>query len=241
MFNEAASAARCVRGVDQVLSTLTVRSALVAVDDGSTDRTPEILAGLAAECPRLTVVRHRKNRGYGRAILTGAEEARRRGLAYALFMDCDLTNDPKYIPAFVERMRDGADLVKGSRYVHGGGMVGVPPHRVAISVVGNRLAARLLGVPVTDCTNGFRAVRLDLLARMRLHEPGFPVIMEELYQARWLGAAFAEVPYVLTSRSAEQGGSRFRYRPAVFARHLRYPLRACFGVAPSLGAPGADR
>lgn len=230
MYNEQASAERCVRRVGEVLEALPVRSTLITVDDGSKDRTLEILHRLAGECPRLTVLHHVRNLGYGRAILTGASGARRLGLTYVLFMDSDLTNDPKYISAFVEQMRRGVDLIKGSRYVPGGAMVGVPLRRVVVSVVGNRLAGGLLGVPVADCTNGFRAVRLDLLARMELQERGFAVIMEELYLAKCLGATFAEVPYVLSSRTASQGGSRFRYRPAIFARYLKYPLKAFLGI-----------
>lgn len=232
MHNEEANVARCVRAVQGALAALTSRTELIAVDDGSTDRTGPILAELLREFPSLVVATHPRNWGYGAAVQTGIKRAAAAGLDYALFMDSDLTNDPKYIPAFVEQMRRGVDLIKGSRYVPGGGMVGVPRHRVVVSVVGNRLAAWLLGVPVADCTNGFRAVRLDLLARMELHERGFAVIMEELYLATCLGATFAEVPHILTSRKAAQGASRFQYRPAVFARYLKYPLKAFLGIRP---------
>jgi len=232
MYDEEPNAERCVRAVLQTLAALPHQSGLIVVDDGSADRTGEILDRLRADFPSLLVERHPGNRGYGQALLTGIARARAEGFVYALFMDSDLTNDPKYIPSFVERMLEGVDVIKGSRYVAGGGMVGVPAHRVVVSVVGNKLAGWLLGVPVADCTNGFRAVKLDLLARMRLTEPGFSVIMQELYCARFQGASFCEVPHTLTSRRAEQRPSSFRYRPSVFAQYLKYPVRAFFGIRP---------
>jgi dolichol-phosphate mannosyltransferase len=232
MYNEAPNTERCVRAVLQTLVSLPHRSGLIVVDDGSTDRTGETLDGLRRECPGLLVERHAHNRGYGQALLTGIARARAEGFVYALFMDSDLTNDPKYIPSFVDRMLEGVDVIKGSRYVVGGGMTGVPWHRVAVSVVGNKIAGWLLGVPVADCTNGFRAVKLDLLAKMRLTEPGFSVIMQELYFARFLGASFCEVPHTLTSRTAELRASSFRYRPGVFAQYLKYPIKAFLGIRP---------
>src|SRR5436853_6431602 len=99
-------------------------------------------------------------------------------------MDSDLTNDPSYLRAFAERMADGADVIKASRYVAGGGTRGVPRWRSALSRVGNLTARLLFGLPVRDCTNGFRAVRTDLLSAVDLHENGFAVIMEELHQLR---------------------------------------------------------
>jgi dolichol-phosphate mannosyltransferase len=233
MYNEEPNAERCVRAVLQTLAALPHRSGVIVVDDGSSDRTGEILEGLRRERAALSVERHAHNCGYGRALQTGVARARAEGFAYALFMDSDLTNDPKYIPAFVDRMLENVDVIKGSRYVAGGGMVGVPLHRTAVSIVGNKIAGWLLGVPVADCTNGFRAVKVDLLAKMRLTEPGFSVIMQELYFARFMGASFCEVPHTLTSRTAELRASAFRYRPRVFAQYLKYPIRACLGIRPT--------
>ena len=236
MYNEAQGAEECVRRVSAVLDGLHHPSALIVVDDGSTDQTAEILSRLRADLPRLVPVSHPGNRGYGAALRTGVEEAARSGYDYVLFMDSDLTNDPRSIPDFVARMEEGYDVIKASRYVKGGRALGVPAWKRAVSRLGNGVARRLLGLAVRDCTNGFRALKTPLLARMRLTEPRFPVIMEELYQAKYLARTFVEVPCTLTARAGARRPSSFSYRPSVLWSYLKYPLRAALGRRPRLSS-----
>jgi hypothetical protein len=67
---------------------------------------------------------------------------------------------------------------------------------------------------------------------MRLSEPRFPVIMEELYQAKYLARTFVEVPHTLTARTGARRSSSFSYRPSVLWKYLKYPLRAALGRQP---------
>ena len=187
---------------------------------------------MRAQHPALDVVTHPANRGYGAALVTGAARAAALGFDYGLFMDSDLTNDPRDIPRFAEKMSGGADVIKATRYSLGGSIQGVPLYRVAVSAVGNRLARWLFRLPIHDCTNGFRAVRCRMLGQMRLAERGFAIIMEELYWCRFMTDRFDEVPVVLTNRTGEQRPTSFAYRPSVFWRYLKYPLRAFFGRRP---------
>ena len=226
MFNEEAGAERCVVEVCRELARLPHRSRLIVVDDGSSDGTPAILHRLAPAQPLLQVVTHPVNRGYGAALRTGVEVAHEGGFDYVLFMDSDLTNSPADVPRFVAAMERGADVVKATRYSGGGGVRGVPFARWIVSAVGNRVARVLFGVPIHDCTNGFRAVKVSLLRRMALRERRFPIIMEELYWCRFLARSYAEVPVVLTSRRADQRPTAFVYRPSVFWSYLKYPLFA---------------
>jgi len=233
MYNEEVNAERCVRALAAALRTTPFRTGLMVIDDGSVDRTPSILKRLQSEVPSLVVVTHEVNQGYGAAVRTGVQQAKLAGYTYVLFMDSDLTNDPKYIPAFVEGMVRGVDVIKASRYIHGGGMISVPRYRVAISIAGNVLARNLMGLPIADCTNGFRAAKVDILSRMPLHEAGFAVIMEELYYAKYLAKTFAEIPCVLTSRGGDTL-SKFSYRPAAFWAYLKYALMARLRRRPRL-------
>src|SRR4051812_34121393 len=117
MYNEEANAERCVRAVCQVLDTLP-GAQLFAVNDGSIDTTPSILARLAQEGLPLVFVDQRANGGYGAALMAGARRAYQDGFTYGLFMDSDLTNDPALIPQFATKMAAGQyDLIKGSRYI----------------------------------------------------------------------------------------------------------------------------
>jgi dolichol-phosphate mannosyltransferase len=236
MFNEESGAEQCVRSVCSVLATIPVRNRLFVVNDGSIDRTGDILERLAGEFSALTVVQHAKNSGYGNALRTGASAANAGGFDYVLFMDSDLTNDPQDLPKFVSKMQQGYDVIKGTRYSGGGNVMGVPFLRVLISAVGNRIARILFGLPIHDCTNGFRAIRTPLLIGMRLKENRFPIIMEELYWSKLLAKTFAEVPVKLTTRNDELRQTSFVYRPRIFYDYLKYPLLAFFGIKPS-GAP----
>ena len=120
-------------------------------------------------------------------------------------------------------MRGKADFIKATRYAHGGRVEGVPLGRSLVSWVGNRLAQLLLRCGVSDFTNGFRAIRTDFVSRLTTHERGFAMLMEEVCEARRLGAKFAEVPYVLKVR--ESGSeSKFKYSPAVYWAYLKYLL-----------------
>lgn len=223
-FNEESGIEACVRAVNEVLEGLRNRTEILVVDDGSRDGTPARLASLDVKLERLAVVRHSVNLGYGAGIRTGIAEAHRRGFEYVLFMDSDLTNDPGYLAGFARRMAEGADVIKGSRYVTGGGTRGVPIWRSMVSRVGNAVARLLFGLPVRDCTNGFRAVRTDLLASVELQEDGFSVIMEELHRLRPLARDYAEVPIVLGARAAHQNSSSFAFTPSALARYLKYPV-----------------
>jgi dolichol-phosphate mannosyltransferase len=236
MFNEEEGAERCVIEVCRELRRLPHRSRLVVVDDGSSDGTAAILHHAAHTQPLLQVVAHPHNRGYGAALRTGVEVAHAAGFDYVLFMDSDLTNSPGDIPRFVDEMKRGADVVKATRYSGGGGIRGVPFSRWIISAVGNRVARMLFGLPIHDCTNGFRAVRTPLLMQMTLGESRFPVIMEELYWCRFLARTYAEVPVVLTSRRAEQRPTAFAYAPSVFWSYLKYPIRAFLRRPPAAAA-----
>ena len=225
-YNEEAGIGACVRAVTDALSALPNRTGLIVVDDGSRDRTSTRLDELSGEHPELVVERHDVNRGYGATLRTGARTAATAGFEYVVFMDSDLTNDPVHLSDFAREMAAGADVIKASRYVDGGGMRGVPRWRVVLSVVGNGVARLLFALPIRDCTNGFRAVRTRLLMSIELQEEGFAVIMEELYRLRPLARSYAEIPIVLTARSGDLGPSSFSFAPAALARYLKYPLLA---------------
>jgi glycosyltransferase involved in cell wall biosynthesis len=232
MYNEESGAEACVRSVVAALEPYGERAGLIAVDDGSRDATRPIMRRLAAEFPRLRYIERASNGGYGAALRTGTERAAEEGAEFVIFMDSDLTNDPADIPKFVAAFEAGADVVKATRFRKGGGMRGVPWQRRMFSIAGNLIASALFRTGMRDCTNGFRAVRVPLLMRMRLRERGFAVIVEELWWCKALGARFAEVPVILTTRAEAQRPTAFQYDPEIFRRYLRYALLSARGIRP---------
>jgi dolichol-phosphate mannosyltransferase len=232
MYNEEAVAEKCVRTVCKALDAIPYSSSLIIVNDGSDDKTGSILARLKPEYNRLIVLTHEQNKGYGSALKTGARHASEIGFDYLLFMDSDLTNDPKYLPLFVEKMLEGFDVIKASRYIQGGGVLDVPIWKVIISIIGNRVANILYGLPVRDCTNGFRAIKTCLVKQMQLREKGFAIIMEELYYAKYLAKSFCEIPYTLKSRKKGQRKSSLSYGPTMLYCYIKYAVKAFLNQSP---------
>lgn len=227
MFNEEMNAERCVREVCNVIDAALPQSKLFVVNDGSSDRTHEILQRLSKEISRFEFISHPKNAGYGASLITGAKQAFEKGYEFGLFMDSDLTNDPNLIPVFNSVIQENkCDLVKASRYIGSGRMVNVPLYHQVVTIFGNKIASFLFGMGIKDCTNGFRAVRLSLLVDLKFIENGFPVIMEELYHLKRKHARAVEIPYTLTARTKDQGASKFRYKPSLFYKYLKYSLKA---------------
>lgn len=140
-------------------------------------------------------------------------------------MDSDLTNPPEDLIRFALAM-DGADYVKATRYAGGGGMIGVPAGRRLVSQLGNALARLLCGLPLSDITNGYRAIRVEAFLALPLRERGFAIISEEAYWVKRHGLRCREIPTTLTSRTVGQAGSSFRYTPTVFYAYGRYPVKA---------------
>ena len=121
-------------------------------------RNSAILRRLSEENLPLTFVDQAQNGGYGAALFGGGTAGLPGRLRVRPVYGPDLTNDPALIPRFAELLAgDQYDLVKASRYVPGGGMRGVPWQRQAVTIVGNKIASRLFGLGLRDCTNGFRA------------------------------------------------------------------------------------
>jgi dolichol-phosphate mannosyltransferase len=232
-YNEENGIVDCVTAIAAVLSTLENRTALIVVDDGSSDATVARIEQDVSESSHFVVVRHEVNRGYGAALRSGTTQAREHGFDYVVFMDSDLTNDPSYLPLFAEAMNRRPDVIKATRRSGGGGYRGVPIRRIIPATVGNLVARILFGLPLHDSTNGYRAVRTSLLDAIDLVEDGFAIIMEEIYRLRPFAQSYAEVPVVLTARKDDLRPSAFEYSAETLWRYLRYPLLAAVDRARS--------
>jgi glycosyltransferase involved in cell wall biosynthesis len=228
MFNEESGARSCVSQVSSVLNGMPKNPQLIVVEDGSIDSTKEILIDLKSVYKNLVVVSHPENLGYGSALNSGIQKAIDLGVDYVLFMDSDLTNSPKDIPRFYKKMLEGYDVIKATRYSDGGATAGVPLSRLLISKIGNLIARLLFGLPVTDCTNGFRAVKTSLLRGLCFYENGFPIIMEELYLLRDKASSYSNIPVTLSARTVELRKTSFNYSYDTYKKYLKYPALSFF-------------
>lgn len=223
LYNEAGNVDPLLERLSAVREQSDVDLEVLAVDDGSRDDTLARLSAAARAYGFVRVLRHVTNRGMAAALRTGigAALAQRRPSYEALaFMDADLTHAPEDLPRLLEPIaEDRADLVLGSRYVAGGQMQGVPWMRQAISIVGNRVVRRALGVPVADLTSGFRAARADVFRGVTLEEEGFGIQLEATLKIHRAGFRVVEVPITLGVRKS--GYSKMAYTRSFWAGYLR--------------------
>lgn len=191
---------------------------ILVVDDGSTDSTPDRLRSLTAGNPKLRVVTHAENAGIGSALSTGFAEIS-DGLVVT--MDADLSHPLDLLPALVAGC-ETADACFGSRFVPGGGMVGVPLWRSSISKIANIILRAVYRSPTRDLTTGYRAYRTEAVRELDLVGSGFETQLEITIRLISAGRTINEVPLVLQNRVAGESKMRYlRLIPAYGAMSLR--------------------
>ena len=200
---------------------------VLVVDDGSPDGTGEQADRIAAESGgRLRVMHRRGQRGLGRSYVDGFQEALRLGATRVVQMDADFSHDPNEVMRLIDAT-GAADLAIGSRYIPGGTLHNWPWHRVALSAFANRYVRAITGVPVNDCTSGFRCWRSDLLARVplvRIASEGYAFQVEMAWHASNAGARIVEVPITFVERT--RGSSKLSGRVIVESAVMPWRLRS---------------
>jgi dolichol-phosphate mannosyltransferase len=201
---------------------------LLVVDDDSPDGTGRLADGLAAADPRIRV-RHRSlKQGLGRAYLDGFGVALAGGATTVVQMDADFSHDPEALPGLVAPIAaDRADLVIGSRYTRGGGVVDWGLGRKVISRGGSIFARMVLGLEPHDLTGGFKAWRAPTLAAVPfdgVHAGGYVFQIEMTFRASRAGARILEVPIIFRDRRV--GQSKMSRRIVVEALVVVVQLRA---------------
>lgn len=202
---------------------------LLVVDDGSPDGTGRIADGLAAADPRIRVRHRPAKQGLGRAYLDGFGVVLGDGGAKRVVqMDADFSHDPAVLPSLLAPLERGeADLVIGSRYTRGGGVVDWGIGRRVISRGGSLFARTVLGLPASDLTGGFKAWQAATLATIPfdgIHAGGYVFQIEMTYRAHRSGARIVEVP--ITFRDRRVGQSKMSRRIVIEALVVVVQLRA---------------
>jgi dolichol-phosphate mannosyltransferase len=203
-YNERENLERVVDALSEVRPRTPFSGDVVIVDDASPDGTGQLADALAQKHPWVHVLHRPAKHGLGRAYLDGFRWALERPYSHILEMDADMSHPPSAVPRLLEAAVD-ADLVLGSRYVPGGGVVGWPAHRRLISRAGSLYARTLLGVPVRDLTGGFKCFHRRVLETANLdavHSQGYVFQIELTYRTLRMGGRVVEVPITFEDRTA---------------------------------------
>jgi dolichol-phosphate mannosyltransferase len=207
-FNEEAALEKLLTQLDVTLRSHGEAYQLVVVDDGSRDRTSDILAKLARTLP-LNVLTHPINRGLGETERDGFEfvAARCRPDDVIVRVEGDDTHDPEYVFSLIARLNAGADVVNTSRFQPGGAQMGVDAYRAFVSRCANLFMQCVFPIRnVRDYSCGFRAYRARVIQDairvfgdnfIQLRGLGFTSTLEMIVKLNLLGCRFAEVPFVL--------------------------------------------
>lgn len=182
------------------------------LDDNSPDGTGALVDAMRKRDPRLRVTHRPKREGLGRAYLDGFRRALESGYEKILEMDADFSHPPKYLPDLL-RLADTFDVVLGSRWVTGGGIVNWPWHRRLLSRGGSLYARLALGVGIRDLTGGFKCFRRQVLESVDLDSvrtTGYAFQIEMTYRALCKGFRVTETPITFVER--ERGASKMSSR-----------------------------
>lgn len=211
---------------EAILANLPAATVLV-VDDNSPDGTGRLADEIAAAETRVRVHHRAAKQGLGRAYLDGFGRALDGGAEIVVQMDADFSHDPAVLPALVAPVQsDQADLVIGSRYTKGGGVVDWGLVRRVVSRGGSVFARTVLGLAPHDLTGGFKAWRARTLSTVPfdgVHAGGYVFQIEMTFRASRAGARILEVP--ITFRDRRIGQSKMSRRIIVEALVVVVQLR----------------
>ena len=213
-LNEAETLATCIRKAKQFIESTGISAEILVADNGSTDGSREIAA---AEGARLVPV---PVRGYGAALLGGIEAARGR---YIIMGDADDSYDFTNLGAFVEALRDGADLVMGNRFKGGVANDAMPfSHRYIGNPVLSWLGRLFFKIPIGDFHCGLRAFRTDRVRTLGLSTLGMEFASEMVVRSALAGYKLVEVPTTLSKDGRSRPPHLRTWRDGW--RHLRFLL-----------------
>ena len=190
---------------------------VLVIDDNSPDGTGALADSIAADDSKVEVMHRKAKEGLGAAYLAGFASTLDAGYDVIVEMDADGSHQPEQLPDLLTALRH-ADLVLGSRWVQGGGVVNWPKSREVLSRGGNAYTRTMLGVPLRDATGGYRAFRATALRALDLQDvvsQGYCFQVDLAWRAVQRGLRVEEVPITFVERTA--GTSKMSQRIVVEA------------------------
>ncbi len=161
LYNEEESLHELAHSIDGTMKDIGKSYEIIFVDDGSTDRSFEVLKEIRKGNPRVRAIRFRRNFGKSAALAVGFKEASGE---FVITMDADLQDDPKEIPGLIETMGESFDLVSGWKQVRHDPISKTMPSRFF-----NYVTGKMTGIPIHDFNCGLKAYRNVVVKSVNVH------------------------------------------------------------------------
>jgi dolichol-phosphate mannosyltransferase len=198
---------------------------VLIIDDNSPDGTGAAADLLAAADPRVHVMHRPGKMGLGSAYVAGFRYAIEHDYDAVFEMDADFSHNPDSLPEFLREL-ENADLVVGSRYLHGVTVVNWPLKRLILSYLANVYSRVITGMPIKDATGGFKCFRRQVLESLdltRVKSDGYGFQIEINFKAWRKGFRIREIPILFVDRRA--GESKMSRRIVWEAAWMVWRLR----------------
>lgn len=185
-----------------------VRHEIVVVDDGSIDRTWEILENLRTRIPNLIPTQNPGPHGFGRAVARGLSTM--SGDAVVIMM-ADESDDCRDVVRYWNKLNEGYDCVFGSRFIKGGGVIDYPKIKLFLNRLANYFLKVLFRIKLNDTTNAFKAYRREVIEGCQpLIAPHFNITVEIPLKAIVRGFTWTTIP--ITWRNRRSGSAKLKIK-----------------------------
>ena len=179
---------------------------ILIIDDGSPDKTADIVKNLQNKFPGQLHIKERTEKlGLGSAYIHGFKWALNRDYKFIFEMDADFSHNPDdLIKLYNANANDGGDVAIGSRYIKGVNIVNWPMARLLMSFFASKYVKLITGMPIHDSTAGFKCYKRKVLETIKLDKiqfVGYAFQIEMKFKAWKYGFNVLEVPVIFTDRT----------------------------------------
>jgi glycosyltransferase involved in cell wall biosynthesis len=213
--NEAGVISRTIAGLAEAIE---FDFEIIVVDDYSTDNTAQIVDTLAKGDRRIRLLKNNQKPGFGNAIKAGFENASGETIVCVM---ADLCDNPYTINQMYDRIKQGYDVVCGSRYTKGGRKIGGPFLKTLFSRFFGFSLNKIIKIPTLDVANSFKMYRKKVIESLDIESKDFEVSVEMILKAYFKGYRITEVATTWYDRKAGKSKFKaFRVGPAYLRLYL---------------------
>ncbi len=214
-----------IKVLDEIFELNIENLSVLVVDDNSPDGTAEMVRDFQKNNSNLYLIQRSGKLGLGTAYITGFKYALENSYDYIFEMDADSSHDPGEIPNMLEEIKN-ADLVIGSRYTKGVNVINWPLRRLFLSVMASKYTRIITGLPIDDCTGGYKCFRRKVLEAIPLDEVksnGYSFQIEINFKAWKRNFRIKEIPIIFYDRTV--GKSKMNRKIMIEAAFMVWKLK----------------